>query len=183
MKVSRLMSMKKVLVLFAGMFLAGCYSVPQQVVNETKQALSDIPKQAKLAVDSSANNMTVSAHLLEGYPAEDNNPYVKGDYGTKGKLQRLVEKRICDIYRKIFTRVNLPDEEIHIFVQCRHGVRVTYIGDYSGTSDQAWTIYKTKLKSKEAKKYDWSRISNEEIKSIWRIVSNEIPCVQIQVVY
>jgi len=175
--------MKKVLVLFAGMFLAGCYSVPQQVVNETKQALSDIPKQANLAVDSSADNMTISAHLLEGYPAEDNNPYVKGDYGTKEKLQLLVEKRICDIYRKIFTRVNLPDEEIHIFVKCKHGVRVTYMGDYSGTSDQAWTIYETKLKSKEAKKYDWNRISDEEIKSIWKLVSNEIPYVQIQVAY
>lgn len=175
--------MKKVIVLFTGMFLAGCYSVPQQVVNETKQALSDIPKQAKLAVDSSANKMTVSAHLLEGYPAEDNNSYVKGDYGTKKKLQLLVEKRICEIYRKIFTRVNLPDEEICIYVQCKHGVRVTYIGDYSGTSDQAWTIYETKLKSKEARKYDWSRIGDEEIKSIWKLVSNEIPYVQIQVVF
>ena len=76
--------MKKVFVLFAGMFLAGCYSVPQQVVNETKQALSNIPKQANLSVDSWADNMTVtvSVHLLEDHAAEDNLFYHLKDINT-----------------------------------------------------------------------------------------------------
>lgn len=148
----------------------------------TKKVLSYLPKKAKVEAEIESNTLKVSVHLLDAYPPEDNSPYVKGAYTTKERLQEFIEKRSVEIYRKIFAKITVP-EYIKIQVNCCHGVRVTYIGAYSGTSDQPMVLYSTEIEAKGAAEHNWRRIKDEEIMSMWKVNANLIPSIQLQVFY
>ena len=166
--------------LAAFLLLCGGCTVPNQVKTETQTALSELlPKEANTRVTSSFNNLIVSVHLLKAYPPSDDNPYVKGNYWTKKSMQELIENSSAEIYKKIFTSVEIP-RDINVRINSRHGVRVTYIGAYSGTSDQAMTIYSTEISSGKAAKYDWKSLSIEEIKKMWKVRTNIIPSLQFR---
>jgi hypothetical protein len=155
--------------------------VPQQVKEDTVAALADLPPEARVGVASSFNKMTVSVHLLDAYPADDKDPYVKGQYFTKDRLRNLIEDRSADIYRRIFTRAHVPDN-VTVCVRCRHGVRVTYVGAFSGTSDQATTLYETEISGKKAAGSDWQSLDVERIRALWRVTYDLIPDIQLQAV-
>ena len=159
--------------------VGGCgRRVPQEVTLGVQQALADLPKEAKARVTTRGSTLVVSAHLLEGYPASDTDPYVKGEYWTKEALRQLIEKRSAEIYRKVFNGVAVP-EDVTVRVECCHGVRVTYYGARTGTEDEAMCLYATQVRGKAAAGHDWTTLSDDGIRSLWRVTRNVIPEVQI----
>jgi hypothetical protein len=131
----------------------------------------------------------ISAHLLENYSAENNNPYVKGDYNTHEKLRRVVEVRIADIIREIAPVVARVTDIEKIKIRARHGVRQTtrYIGtrNYSTTVDVAMDIYIATINNQKIRE-SVSKIRKsytEDIVSLWTIEKDIIQSLQIQVVF
>jgi len=160
---------------------SGC-SVPEQVKTETQELLAEmLPKEANTEVTTSSNNLIISVHLLKAYSPGDDNPYVKGNYGTRESMRHLIENRSADIYRKVFTSLDIP-QNVNVCINACHGVRVTYFGDYSGTSDHAMTLYQTKISGSKAAKLDWNFISNEKIVSLWKVERDIIPTLQFETV-
>lgn len=121
--------------------------------------------------------LTISAHLLKDYSPNNMSPTVKGPYTSKEALYSFIKRRIAEIYRVVFNSAEIRVREA--VVECRHGVRHYTIGG-SKASDTARTIYSVSINGNKAAKFDWTKISFEEIQKMWSVRIDIIPTIQIQ---
>jgi outer membrane protein assembly factor BamD (BamD/ComL family) len=124
-------------------------------------------------------DLVISAHLYEGWSADNNTPMVKSSNATNKELYILAEHRCAKIFRSIFQIIissnfiaNLPDAG-SIVINIRHGVSISYhpsgIPSLLLYRQEAQTIYQAGISLDEARKYDWSSISEDEIMRIFLV--------------
>ncbi len=131
-------------------------------------------------------NVKVSAHLLEGFSPESTDSRVQAGYHTQEALYLFVNRRIAEIYTKIFTSSGTNWNEV--IVECLHGVRQVFSGSpgYVTAAKEAFgaeiaeSIYSTVISKNKAARYDWKNLSNKEIQRIWTIRTDIIPGLQIR---
>jgi len=176
------------LVLTAGILMIlltnGCTAIPAAKLSQIRQAVGGVvPEGARVEVSTSPRALArpavvVSAHLLEGYPANDSSPYVRGNYGTQELLEELVRERSTVIYQAILQQVSL-DGISELRVRCRHGVRWHYGSWGVSSDDQATTIYETALPVPAAGKLQSAVATPAEIQASWHVSCNAIPSLRI----
>ena len=166
----------------------GCAQVSQTVLDEVQSAAARVvPREARVEVTGEATlfakpRIVISAHLLEGYSADSNDPYVRGDYATHEKLTRLVKLRCARIYSSVFKGGIDLKEASSVVIRVRHGVRMHY-GSYSGpSSDVALTIFQVSLSIDKAKEIDLEAARTSEIESMWRAEANIISQLEFRAV-
>ncbi|OGI12473.1 hypothetical protein A3K64_03530 [Candidatus Micrarchaeota archaeon RBG_16_36_9] len=131
-------------------------------------------------------NVKVSAHLLKGFSPESTDPRVQAGYHSQEALYLFVNRRIAEIYAKIFTSSGTNWDEV--VVECLHGVRQVFSGSpgYVTAAKEAFgeeiaeSIYSTVINRNKAARYDWKNLSNKEIQKIWSIRTDIIPGLQIR---
>lgn len=167
-------------------FLAGCASVsltPQERDSIRSAAAGVLPLGTEVAVDTQSHflskpDLVISAHLLKGHSADENSPYVRGDYGTHEKLTRLVRLRSAKIVRAVIAEGTLPKVG-GIVVNACHGVRQSYIGQPSSGTDVAMTIYTVRfVLEPEGKQI--SEFTEEQIMDRFQVMRNIIPSLSFQ---
>lgn len=130
--------------------------------------------------------VVIAGHLLEGEQPDDNSPYVRGDYGSKERLEAKAKYRAYQIYQSIFRDIPMMEFE-SVVVRCRHGVRVhvTTFGSPTvpsfGGSDQAMTIFQTSLTPQAAQNVNWQTSSLADVERVWTLEENIIPSLHFQV--
>ena len=182
-------SYRTYVIIVAILLTVGCTSVQitrEQVEGIRNAAAKVLPPEAKVEVTTKSRflakpELVISAHLLEGHSPDEKSPYVQGDYGTHEKLTRLVRYRCAKIFKSVATESQIPDVS-KIIIQARHGVRQTYIGALSGSTDVATTIYQISISVADIKKQNWLFIGEEEIMKLWKVDENIIPSLQLQIV-
>lgn len=141
-----------------------------------------LPKEVHGKVRFSENNIYISAHLLNTYSPDDKDPAVKGAYSTHTLLYSYVKQRIAEIYRTVFISAStLKIDEV--IVECMHGVRYITMGatrEKLGSEDRATVLYKTVLRGKASKTFDWTKIGNEMIEEAWIVNTDIIPSLAIK---
>jgi len=109
--------------------------------------------------------LSVVSHLVEGYSADDNSPYVKWLYDSRESLIVQVNKRITRIINTICKKCDeLPINEITI--ELKHGIR-------KGNQDKSTTIYFASISGKKLKRV--SRIDDKKIPGLLFVTTNMIP--------
>ncbi|MCX6833379.1 MAG: hypothetical protein NT028_14870 [candidate division Zixibacteria bacterium] len=122
--------------------------------------------------------LEVSAPLVEGSSADDESPYVRGDYGTKEKLTWLVKYRSAQILKSIASESKLPDVS-RIVIQIRHGVRESVFSVPIVGVDRATTIYEVSIPLDRLKAQNWSSIDLKSVMELWNEEVNLIPELDI----
>lgn len=138
-----------------------------------------LPQEANVEVTTMKGTSTkpafvISAHLLEGHSADDESPYIKGDYGTHEKLTRLVKFRCAKILKSIAINAKKPDAG-RITIKVRHGVRQYYVDNPFAWDDVAMTIYQVSISLEKMRALNWNTISLESIMKMWSVDKNIIP--------
>jgi hypothetical protein len=147
---------------------------------------SSLPSEARVSVTlehkMGSARLVIWAHLLEGNYADDNSPYVRGDYGTHEKLRKLVMLRCIKIYKVVARRAYIPAELDAVVVRARHGVR-QYYGSYSNPrGDFAMTLYSVILPAKDVRDILEST-SEESIARRWSVEEDIINRLNIRRVF
>lgn len=183
------------LALSIGLGLAGCGSggywpgttadvdrpsiVPEELKAQVRGQIADLPAKANASVTSTGDRLVVSAHILEAYPADDSSPVVKGNYWTHEMMKQVIEQRLAQICRRIFTNCKVPPNVI-VCLKCCHGVRVTYVGAFNSMSDQPRVLYTAEISGARTTAVDWSKATDEEIVRTWTVTYNDIANLQFQ---
>lgn len=165
----------------------GCVgrSIPGDTLRKVRIAAArELPQEARVEVRGKVSYFSkpavvVSAHLLEGTSADDNNPFVRGDYGSHEKLTHFVTLRCARVCAAIFKAgIDLTDAS-EVIICARHGVR-THYNSWSGpSSDIATTIFEVSLSVEKAKEISFETPSTLTIERVWRVRRNTIPHLQI----
>jgi hypothetical protein len=116
----------------------------------------------------------IAAHLLEGHSADENSPYVRGDYGTHEKLVRLVRLRCAEILKSIANENILP-EGSELVISARHGVREYYNPSQTNGTDVAITIYEISVAMEVLKTHTLATMNEVTIMDLWSVTKNIIP--------
>lgn len=145
-----------------------------------------LPRGANISVHTqgrflSKPDLVISAHLLEGHSADESSPYVRGDYGTHERLTRLVRYRSAKVIKSILAEGTLPDVG-GIVVNTRHGVRQSYIGQPSSSSDVAMTLYTVRYPVQSPNIMQSSNSSEKEIMEMFIVMRNVIPTLTFSTV-
>lgn len=167
-----------------------CASVqlrPEQIEDIKTAAAKVLPPEAKVEVTTKSRflskpDLVISAHLLEGHSADDNNPYVRGDYGTHDKLTRLVRHRCARVIKSVVKETQLNSFS-KIIVQGCHGVRQYYSSIPIGGTDVAMNIYIVSIPLQMLDKEYMSKIDEDKIMSLWSVEKNIIPELEIRSTY
>ena len=161
---------------------------PEQIRDIKEAAEKVLPPNAKVEVSTTQNNffskpdIIISAHLLEGHSADDNNPYVKGDYGTHEKLTRLVRHRCARVIKSVLneTQTSIFNK---IIIQGCNGVRQYNSGVQYGGTDMAMQIYVVSITISNINNVKLLNISEEDIMKMWTVEKNIIPELEIKSTY
>lgn len=170
---------------FFVLLAAGCTTVnltQEERESIQRAAAKVLPKGAQVEVETqnrflSKPDLVISAHLLEGHSADEQSPYVRGDYGTHEKLTRLVRLRSAKVIKSVLAETTLPNVG-GIIVHTRHGVRQSYAGaPFSGT-DVAMTIYTVRHVLEPPGSAQSSALTEKQIMERLEVVQNIIPSLQ-----
>lgn len=123
-------------------------------------------------------NLTISVHLLGYQSPDDLSPLVKGHYASKEALYSYTKRKCAEIFCGLFISLPPAMRLNKAIVKCLHGVRHTTVsewGDTKKSEDVATTIYGVSIDGREAAKFDWAGIKNEQIESMWSVICDTIP--------
>lgn len=149
-----------------------------RLVSTIDRLLGSAKERIVMIAGETGYRLCISAHLLKNYSPNDSSPLVRGAYGSHDRLRNYVKARIAEIYRSAFTSAGTLNLD-SVGVSCMHGVRHIVIGGYGG-GDYATTLYSTSIAKEIAKRYDWEKISNEEIQRLWRVNTDIISNIHFQ---
>lgn len=121
-------------------------------------------------------DVTVTAHLLEGHSAEEKNPYVRGNYNTHEKLERLVRFRSAQVIKSILAD-GISERIGALIVETRHGVRTRFMGA-SARQDLATTLYSVRFPV-TVETLAMGNAPNSEVASRFELLTNIIPQISI----
>ncbi|MEI6692202.1 MAG: hypothetical protein WCL43_05730 [Chlorobium sp.] len=171
---------------------AGCTSSVQvskaQLEGVRQAAEKVLPYGAQVSVSVTHSDIVIAAHLLEGHSADENSPYVVGDYGTHDKLERLVRFRCAKILKSLVSEAQVVPDVKNFVIEARHGVRVTRVyGNAAATPgsgiDEAMTIYIVKMPASQLKDPQWPILTDDQVMSRWREELDIIPSLKFSSAY
>ncbi len=171
-------------------------TIKEQIKQLDKAVRNVLPSGSEINIRSISRypdkpEFVIWAHLLEGHSADENNPYVRGNYGTHEKLTRLVRYRCAKILKSISEGKIIPDGSSMKIVSM-HGVRQIYnpmldrnpnpivVNQRMNAApvDKAMAIYIITIPIDIMKRSDLSKLSEEKIMSLWDVTTNIIPELQ-----
>ena len=145
--------------------------------------------------------LLITAHLLDGYSPDNDDPLVKGDYGDNLKLAAWVQNRCARILKTIAHMEKLPSGS-QFTVRVKHGVEVEYrsaiiplgkpiysdpsnfLSSYPsvslGSSNEAMMIYEVSLSMNDISKLDRFSLNEKTIREMWDLNKNRIPELQFR---
>lgn len=167
------------------MCLVGCASVslsPQERESIRSAAAKVLPQGAGVTVETQSRDLVISAHLLEGHSADEESPYVRGDYGTHEKLTRLVRLRSARIIKSVLAEATLPANVDAIVVNACHGVRQSYFGQPFFGTDVAMTLYTARFILEPAAAQT-AGLTEEQIMGRFQVTQNIIPSLSFQTMW
>jgi hypothetical protein len=156
----------------AGLCLCSCSTTLTPAERESIRSATAkvLPHGTQVDVATAARTIQISAHLLEGHSADEQNPYVRGDYGDHSSLTRLVRYRCALILQSVGRDASIPTTAASIVVNERHGVRQFVVGGGS-LGDEAMTLYSVEIPVQVLR----SNTKIEAITSSMKVLSNIIP--------
>jgi hypothetical protein len=160
---------------------------PAQIEDLRSAVLQVLPSNAQVEIAEAHDLLTrpslvISAHLLEGHSPDEESPYVRGDYGTKEKLERLVKFRCARILKSIARPILRAPAIDEITILARHGVREFVLRNQvpiSDGTDTPTTIFSVTFSTTFYKYQDVANMSEEDIMRRWRVNINIIRSLTI----
>jgi hypothetical protein len=169
---------------FAAEALRNLQILKTEIRNLEEAARRVLPEGAQIEVTTVSRypkepEFVIAAHLLEGHSADEQSPYVRGDYGTHEKLTRLVQLRCANIIKSI-AKDAAPSKEAVLVVRGRHGVRRSNSPGGFGGTDVAMTIFEVSIPVRVLRDTDVKSMDIESVMKLWKVRSNIIPQLQFQ---
>lgn len=117
--------------------------------------------------------LSIRVHLIPGNTTAHPATAIPAELGNLQALTAYAEQRAAEVYREVLSNITPPDVS-GVNVEIQHGVE-QFIGSRSQSRVVSVTIYETHIPLSKVRGKNWSTMSNEAIKALWKVETNLIP--------